>query len=397
MRLSVLLRPRQCEEVTGIGEPYERTANTTGGLWRIVRCVGPVPVEVVRPRPLSAPRCRRPPRALPGCRRCTRSAVSTARARLRGSYRSRLVPVPARTPRPGRGQFLASRWRSAGRAESGRAVLLQAQGAAQRDRRLRALRGLLAACPCGGRGMCSARPTGPRTSRRCSSACSGSVAGSTSRESVDRIIGCIAITQPVFFAPDDWVPTPDGLVAQRSSPAGPMTSTAGQGRQLWEACLARAGAAPTRPAGSLDALEAQRSGAPRLIVPRLGQASFRLGVLDAYGQQCAVTTEHSLPVLEAAHIRPWSAGGAHALPNGLPLRSDLHRLFDLGYVTSGPTCASRSAAACATSSPTAARTTTSTAARSSCLRMSRRAGRRGAAGLARGRGLPWLTGRVGRV
>lgn len=49
-----------------------------------------------------------------------------------------------------------------------------------------------------------------------------------------------------------------------------------------------------------------------------------------------MTHEHSRPVLEAAHIRPWAAGGAHELSNGLPLRRDLHRLFDLGYVTIRP-------------------------------------------------------------
>ena len=70
-----------------------------------------------------------------------------------------------------------------------------------------------------------------------------------------------------------------------------------------------------------------------MIRPRLGQASFRLAVLDAYDQVCAVTTEHSLPVLEASHIRPYALGGAHDVKNGLPLRRDLHRLFDLGYVT----------------------------------------------------------------
>jgi putative restriction endonuclease len=59
-------------------------------------------------------------------------------------------------------------------------------------------------------------------------------------------------------------------------------------------------------------------------------------VLDAYGGACAVTTEHSLPVLEAAHIRPWAVGGRHELPNGIPLRRDLHRLFDLGFVTVRP-------------------------------------------------------------
>lgn len=41
-------------------------------------------------------------------------------------------------------------------------------------------------------------------------------------------------------------------------------------------------------------------------------------------------------MLEAAHIRPYSQGGVHEVQNGLLLRSDLHRLFDLGYVTVTP-------------------------------------------------------------
>jgi len=49
-----------------------------------------------------------------------------------------------------------------------------------------------------------------------------------------------------------------------------------------------------------------------------------------------VTQEHSLPVLEAAHIVPYAQGGLHEVTNGLLLRSDLHRLFDLGYVTVTP-------------------------------------------------------------
>lgn len=81
---------------------------------------------------------------------------------------------------------------------------------------------------------------------------------------------------------------------------------------------------------------ALRLGQPQIVYPRLGQASFRLAVLDAYGRACAVTGEHSLPVLEAAHIRPWAAGGTHEIRNGVPLRRDLHRLFDLGYVTIRP-------------------------------------------------------------
>jgi putative restriction endonuclease len=38
-------------------------------------------------------------------------------------------------------------------------------------------------------------------------------------------------------------------------------------------------------------------------------------------------------VLEASHIRPYAQGGEHRVDNGLALRTDLHRLFDRGYVT----------------------------------------------------------------
>lgn len=83
----------------------------------------------------------------------------------------------------------------------------------------------------------------------------------------------------------------------------------------------------------LVARDAARYGAPVLRAPRLGQSIFRVQVLEAYGRACAVTGEHSLPVLEAAHIKPYANGGAHEVSNGLSLRSDLHRLFDRGYVT----------------------------------------------------------------
>lgn len=68
----------------------------------------------------------------------------------------------------------------------------------------------------------------------------------------------------------------------------------------------------------------------------MGQGIFRAAVTDAYGRACAVTTEHSLPVLEAAHIRPFAEGGEHELSNGILLRTDIHRLYDRGYVTITP-------------------------------------------------------------
>jgi putative restriction endonuclease len=79
--------------------------------------------------------------------------------------------------------------------------------------------------------------------------------------------------------------------------------------------------------------EAARFGRPVLITPRIGQGAFRVAVTDAYERRCALTRERTLPILDAAHIRAYGSGGGHEITNGLLLRTDIHRLFDLGYVT----------------------------------------------------------------
>jgi putative restriction endonuclease len=75
---------------------------------------------------------------------------------------------------------------------------------------------------------------------------------------------------------------------------------------------------------------------PRLRPYRLGQQAFKAKVLDAYRQRCAITGSKIWPVLEAAHIRPVTRGGEHRLDNGLLLRSDVHTLFDRGYLGVDP-------------------------------------------------------------
>jgi putative restriction endonuclease len=85
-----------------------------------------------------------------------------------------------------------------------------------------------------------------------------------------------------------------------------------------------------------QSLTPDRYGAPVLVRPRLGQGAFRVSVTEAYNRACAVTKEHSLPALEAAHIRPFAKEGPHEVRNGLLLRADLHRLFEQGYLTVTP-------------------------------------------------------------
>ncbi len=73
-----------------------------------------------------------------------------------------------------------------------------------------------------------------------------------------------------------------------------------------------------------------------MVLPRLGQGSFRVLVTDAYTRRCAITGERTLPALDAAHIRPFSEKGLHVVSNGVLMRRDLHALFDKGYVTITP-------------------------------------------------------------
>ena len=76
-----------------------------------------------------------------------------------------------------------------------------------------------------------------------------------------------------------------------------------------------------------------RYGEPVLVRPRMGQGHFKRAVAAAYGHRCAVTASATFPSLEAAHIRPFADGGEHAVSNGLLLRTDVHRLYDRGFIS----------------------------------------------------------------
>jgi putative restriction endonuclease len=141
-------------------------------------------------------------------------------------------------------------------------------------------------------------------------------------------IGCRILTQPFFFDERDWIPVPASW--SRNIVSFKTYSTAEQdGLDLWEAVEERLSRA--QPGGLSEA--PARFGEPRLVRPRLGQGAFRVLVTDVYERRCAITRERTLPALEAAHIRPFHAGGEHEARNGLLLRRVIHCLFDAGYVT----------------------------------------------------------------
>lgn len=154
----------------------------------------------------------------------------------------------------------------------------------------------------------------------------------------DPVIGCIMLGEPFFFEEADWIPSPSDFRLTTVEGKG-YDMASGTGQNLWHEVRARLVAGKTKSFGpaTVAAQEGARYGNPILVAPRLGQGSFRVLVTDAYSYRCAMTAERTLPVLEAAHIHPYGKGGQHELSNGLLLRSDLHKLFDLGYLTVEPT------------------------------------------------------------
>jgi putative restriction endonuclease len=150
----------------------------------------------------------------------------------------------------------------------------------------------------------------------------------------DYVIGCILLQDPFFFAEGDWIPTPtDFRPTTVQGKSYDLRSP--EGKVLWEAVLLRLRRQVTRRA-QIPELEGPMFGKPVPVRQRLGQGTFRVMITDTYKRQCAVTREKALPVLEAAHIRPVTQGGKHRIDNGLLLRTDVHALFDRGYVTVTP-------------------------------------------------------------
>jgi putative restriction endonuclease len=126
----------------------------------------------------------------------------------------------------------------------------------------------------------------------------------------DETIGCVVLSNIVILpearyisSPTDWK---SNIVRGKYYDLG-----TGAGAVAWLQLMAA-----TEKPQSMNALAELPGGfgQPTMILPRRGQGSFRLMVMDAYDRRCAISGER----------------------NGVLLRSDIHRLFDQGYVTITP-------------------------------------------------------------
>ena len=139
----------------------------------------------------------------------------------------------------------------------------------------------------------------------------------------DYSIGCRILEQPFFWPRELWLPIADRWAPSIVVGKG-FDTVAADGRYLWDAVRERLAATALAPSNPL--FEVARYGDPRLVQPRLGQGTFRVAVTDSYSRRCAVTGERTLPVLDAAHIKAYGAGGDHEVSNGILFRSDIHKL-----------------------------------------------------------------------
>ncbi|MFI4971040.1 MAG: HNH endonuclease [Hyphomicrobiales bacterium] len=158
-----------------------------------------------------------------------------------------------------------------------------------------------------------------------------SITSESLEEIGDRDIGCILLRDIWFLPEGELLPAPatfSGNIVQGKSyeyPGGDAVVDAVAQRIFsheewstgWNQNVENLG--PTK-------------GEPRLMTPRLGQAGFKAVVQEAYSRRCAVTRHKILPTLQAAHVIPIAQGGQHRVDNGILLRSDVHTLFDQGYI-----------------------------------------------------------------
>ncbi len=145
----------------------------------------------------------------------------------------------------------------------------------------------------------------------------------------DYTIGCILLEQPFFLPRDAWIPIPSDWKSNIVQGKGYDLSIE-PGLSIWKNLHFGS------TVSNIIREEGSRYGDTVLILPRLGQGSFRVMVTDAYERRCALTSERTLPALDAAHIMQFSEQGGNTVSNGILLRRDLHALLDRGYLTITP-------------------------------------------------------------
>ena len=150
-------------------------------------------------------------------------------------------------------------------------------------------------------------------------------------------IGCMVLRDAVFWPQERWLPWGDDAGWSANIVQGRTETTTANVDRLMSALRAEELELPADLADSFIPLDVdERRVAATTSIVREGQGAFRLRLLHAYDGRCAITGEHTEPVLDAAHIQPYVGAKSNHIQNGLLLTKEFHALFDRGYVTVTP-------------------------------------------------------------
>lgn len=154
------------------------------------------------------------------------------------------------------------------------------------------------------------------------------------------LLSCTLLREAVFWPRERWIPWgPDQGWARTGIQQGRFErDPARVSRLMSEIELDRFGIpAPEEFSSEFQLVDADE----REIIlarsrERRGQGTFRTRLLSAYGSKCAITGEHTEPVLDAAHIQPYLGPRSNHLQNGLVLTKEFHALFDAHLIAVTP-------------------------------------------------------------
>ncbi len=150
---------------------------------------------------------------------------------------------------------------------------------------------------------------------------------------VTAVIGCVLLRDIFFVREGETIDAPDDFAKNIVRVKGYDLDTTGRHVDvMFDTMLSRAQVRIEDDAGHASVVPGPVFGRDRLVRARIGQRAFQGLVLTSYERRCAITGNHIRPTLQAAHIRPVADEGQNRVDNGLLLRSDVHTLFDLGYL-----------------------------------------------------------------
>lgn len=161
-------------------------------------------------------------------------------------------------------------------------------------------------------------------------------AGANPSEVESRRLGCVALIHLSLWPEPLWIPWAESRGWKRNIVQGRREQDPANVEALINAMQADA-AHLEEMADRFQLVDAdERTLVLARTARREGQGAFRARLLDAYSGSCAITGEHTEPVLAAAHIQPYLGPRSNHVQNGLLLTQEFHTLFDRGYVAVNP-------------------------------------------------------------